>query len=172
MRGDKAMSRRLSGAIFACVLLMTPAFAQQAASPDTLQAARELQAVMSGDVVKQMMDQMMSAMWPNVEKQLGGKLNAAALAELRGEFARVMLKYVTTSLNEAPAIYAKYFSSDELRALTAFYRTPVGIKALATMPKVMGESMQAMMAIMPNMESELGTSVESVMRKHGYQPKQ
>jgi hypothetical protein len=96
-------------------------------------------------------------------------VNAAALAELRGEFERVMLKYVTTSLNEAPAIYARHFSAEELRALTAFYRTPVGIKALAVMPKVMGESMQAMMATMPNMETELSASIDTVMRKHGYQ---
>jgi hypothetical protein len=160
------MPRRLSGSIFACLLLVIPAYAQQAASPETLQAARELQAVMSGDVVKQMMDQMMSAMWPNVERQLGGKVNAAALAELRGEFERVMLKYVTTVMNEAPAIYARHFSADELRALTAFYRTPIGIKALAVMPKVMGESMQAMMATMPNMETELSASIDTVMRKH------
>jgi hypothetical protein len=166
-----AVLRRLGGSIFACVLLMTPAFAQGGGSPDALQAAKELQAVMSGDVVKQMMDQMMAAMWPNVEGQLSSKVNAVTLADLRSEFERVMLKYVTAALNEAPAIYARHFSADELRGLSAFYRTPLGIKALAVMPKVMGESMQVMMATMPNMEIELGASVESVMRKHGYKPK-
>ena len=165
-----AMMRRLSGAIFACVLLMTPALGQQGGSPDALQAARELQAVMSGDLVKQMVDQMMTAMWPGVENQFRAKVNAATLADIRGEFQRIMLKYVLTVQDEAPGVYAKYFSAEELRSLSAFYRTPVGIKALTVMPQVMGESMQIMVAKMPDMEKELTASIESVMRRNGYQP--
>lgn len=164
------MVRRLGGAIFACGLLMTPALGQQGASPDALQAARELQAVMSGDLVKQMVDQMMTAMWPGVENQFRAKVNAATLADIRAEFQRVMLKYVLTVQDEAPAVYAKYFSAEELRGLSAFYRTPIGIKAITVMPKVMGESMQIMVTKMPDMEKELTASIESVMRKNGYQP--
>ena len=164
------MMRRPSGAIFACMLLMTPALAQQGGSADALQAARELQAVMSGDLVKQMVDQMMTAMWPGVENQFRAKVNAATLADIRGEFQRIMLKYVLTVQDEAPAVYAKYFSAEELRSLSAFYRTPVGIKALTVMPQVMGESMQIMVAKMPDMEKELTASIESVMRRNGYQP--
>ena len=164
------MMRRLGGAIFACGLLMTPALGQQGASPDALQAARELQAVMSGDLVKQMVDQMMTAMWPGVENQFRAKVNAATLADIRAEFQRVMLKYVLTVQDEAPAVYAKYFSAEELRSLSAFYRTPIGIKAITVMPKVMGESMQIMVTKMPDMEKELTASIESVMRKNGYQP--
>jgi hypothetical protein len=165
-----AMMRRLGGAIFACVVLVTPALGQQGGSPDALQAARELQAVMSGDLVKQMVDQMMTAMWPGVENQFRAKVNAATLADIRSEFQRVMLKYVLTVQDEAPAVYAKYFSAEELRSLSAFYRTPVGVKALTVMPKVMGESMQIMVARMPDMEKELTASIEAVMRKNGYQP--
>jgi uncharacterized protein len=156
------MMRRLGGAIFACVLLMTPALGQQGGSPDALQAARELQAVMSGDLVKQMVDQMMTAMWPGVENQFRAKVNAATLTDIRAEFQRVMLKYVLTVQDEAPAVYAKYFSAEELRSLSAFYRTPVGIKALSVMPKVMGESMQIMVTRMPDLEKELTASIESV----------
>ncbi len=165
-----AMMRRLGGAIFACVLLMTPVLGQQGGSPDALQAARELQAVMSGDLVKQMVDQMMTAMWPGVENQFRAKVNATTLADIRAEFQRVTLKYVLTVQDEAPAVYAKYFSAEELRSLSAFYRTPIGIKAITVMPKVMGESMQIMVTKMPDMEKELTASIESVMRKNGYQP--
>src|SRR5215204_831833 len=169
-QGRMAMMRRLGGAIFACVVLVTPALGQQGGSPDALQAARELQAVMSGDLVKQMVDQMMTAMWPGVENQFRAKVNAATLADIRSEFQRVMLKYVLTVQDEAPAVYAKYFSAEELRSLSAFYRTPVGVKALTVMPKVMGESMQIMVARMPDMEKELTASIEAVMHKNGYQP--
>lgn len=40
------------------------------------------------------------------------------------------------------AVYARTFSADELKQIAAFYRTPVGVKMLAAMPKLMGEGMQ------------------------------
>ena len=45
-------------------------------------------------------------------------------------------------LNETVPIYARNFSADELKQITAFYRTPVGAKMLAKMPQLMGEGMQ------------------------------
>ena len=46
--------------------------------------------------------------------------------DLRGQFAD---------------IYLRAFSEDELNQILAFYKTPVGKKALATLPEVMKESM-------------------------------
>jgi hypothetical protein len=43
------------------------------------------------------------------------------------------------AIKDAPAVYAKYFTALELRAISAFYRTSVGAKVLQTMPKVMIE---------------------------------
>ncbi len=45
-------------------------------------------------------------------------------------------------LNETVPIYARNFSADELKQVTAFYRSPVGAKMLAKMPQLMGEGMQ------------------------------
>ncbi|HEV3271391.1 MAG TPA: DUF2059 domain-containing protein [Candidatus Methylacidiphilales bacterium] len=39
-------------------------------------------------------------------------------------------------------IYAKYYSLDDLKAINAFYGTPLGQRMLATTPKIMQESMQ------------------------------
>lgn len=39
-------------------------------------------------------------------------------------------------------IYEKYYSVEELKAVTAFYETPAGKKVLSTMPQVMQEAMQ------------------------------
>jgi hypothetical protein len=45
-------------------------------------------------------------------------------------------------LNETVPIYARNFSADELKQVTAFYRSPVGAKMLTKMPQLMGEGMQ------------------------------
>jgi hypothetical protein len=39
-------------------------------------------------------------------------------------------------------IYDKYYSIEDLKAVNAFYETPVGQKVLLTLPQVMQESMQ------------------------------
>jgi hypothetical protein len=39
-------------------------------------------------------------------------------------------------------IYAKYYSLDDLKAVNAFYQTPVGQRVLAATPQIMHESMQ------------------------------
>ena len=38
------------------------------------------------------------------------------------------------------ALYASAFTEEELRELTAFYRTPLGLKALTTLPVLTGQS--------------------------------
>lgn len=40
---------------------------------------------------------------------------------------------------ELAGVYMKHFTEQELRELIAFYNTPVGQKALATMPEIMQE---------------------------------
>ncbi|HEY9785192.1 MAG TPA: DUF2059 domain-containing protein [Candidatus Obscuribacterales bacterium] len=42
--------------------------------------------------------------------------------------------------NVALTVYDKYFTVDELKGITAFYRTPAGRKALQVLPQVMQES--------------------------------
>jgi hypothetical protein len=45
-------------------------------------------------------------------------------------------------LAETVPLYARTYTADELRQITAFYRSPVGAKMLANAPKLMGEGMQ------------------------------
>jgi hypothetical protein len=61
-----------------------------------------------------------------------------ALARYRGVFRKFMLKYMSwASLRDAMAkIYMRGFSVKELRALTRFYKTPVGRKAARVMPRL------------------------------------
>ncbi len=52
-------------------------------------------------------------------------------------------KNVDESIERMYPIYAKYYTADEVRQITAFYKTPVGAKTLSVTPQLINESMQA-----------------------------
>jgi len=56
---------------------------------------------------------------------------------------------------EIAKVYMKYFKEQELRDLAAFYETPLGRKAIATLPQVMKEGADIGMARAKEHESEL-----------------
>jgi hypothetical protein len=160
---------RLIILVLAVLLRTVPlAQAQGTPSPEALAAARDLMSVMSPDMVGQMTQGMTAQVWPNIERELGGRVDQATLTELRGEFERVIAEFANDSLKDAPAIYAKYFSVQELRDIAAFYKTPVGVKALATMPKVMSEYFGTIVPRMADLQRNYETRMQAIMQKHGY----
>ena len=52
-------------------------------------------------------------------------------------------KLVDDTMAKMVPIYAKYFTTPEIKQLTVFYKSPVGAKSLTTMPQAIGESLQA-----------------------------
>lgn len=52
-------------------------------------------------------------------------------------------KIVDESVERMYPIYAKYYTPEEIRQITAFYKTPTGAKTLAVTPQIINESMQA-----------------------------
>jgi hypothetical protein len=153
--------------LLACGAL--PAKGQQPGSPEAVKAANELMAVLGPDMIEQMSAAMIAQMWPQMEKAWSGKVDVATSAELRLEFERVTIKFLTESIKDAPGLYAKYLSAQELRDIAAFYRTPSGLKALRVMPKVMPEFMSTLMPKLASFEREIAVSMEYVLRKHGIQ---
>lgn len=117
---------------FGCLCVTAPrAEPQTDPSPELEASIRELMEV-SGvvDLGPQMMQQMMAPLMqqmPNVPddvwKGIVGKVDMNGLVDL------------------SIPIYAKHFTKDELDVLVAFYRTPVGKKAISTMPAIMQEMM-------------------------------
>jgi len=55
-------------------------------------------------------------------------------------------------------LLAKYYTDDELKALTGFYKSPLGQKALRIMPDVMRDAMGAM-------QSKLGTEIPAIIKR-------
>ena len=123
---------------------------------------------MNCDTVGQMSAAMTAQIWPAIERQLGPKVDAATLTELRGEFEQSLATFSKAAMADAPAVYARHFTAQELRALLAFYKSPVGAKALQTMPAVMAELGQEMAPRIQAFQAELHAKMEATLKKHGY----
>ena len=171
-RNEKELAMRTLR-ILAVVLLLAGASerlrADDAPSPEALQAASELFAILSPDMVSQLMAQMTNAFWPAVEqKARAEKIDDATIAELRKETERIQLAFVTEMMKGAPAIYARHFTVMELRDLIAFYRTPTGVKALHVLPQVMGEFATTMVPHLQDVQRQTAEAFNRILREHGY----
>jgi hypothetical protein len=162
---------RLIVLLLMIVLRVTTAAAQTpppaAPSPEALAAAKELMAIMSPDMMRQMMQGMVGQMWPQLERSFGPKIDAATSAELRAEFESTLQQWVTDTMQDMPPIYARYFTVAELRELAAFYKTPVGAKALSQMPRVMADFTAIMLPRMASFQVQLQARLQAVLQKHG-----
>jgi hypothetical protein len=160
--------KRLLGMVLLAACLALPAKAQEPGSPEALRAAQNLAAVMTGDSVQQMSSALINQMWPGLENQLQGKVDAATLADMRSELERLLAKFVGEAMKDAPAIYARHFTVTEMGDLVAFYQTPTGVKALRELPKVTAESYALVAPRMAPFQQEVAASIEAIMQKHGY----
>ena len=160
--------KRLCGIILVFGCLLVPVRAQETGSPEALRAAQDLAAIITGDSLVQMSRTLTAQMWPQIEAHFAGKVDGATLAEVRGEFETTLASFTAEAMKDAPAIYAKYFNAQELRELLAFYHSPIGKKALQTMPTVMADVSTQMMPRMQNFQRNLNAKIEAVMQKHGY----
>lgn len=149
------------------LLCAAPVFAQQA-DPAASAAAKELFESMNyRAVMLNMMQQMSKNMEPmmrsmlesaiNSESSLSAKERKLALSKIDKQMPRInqiMAEFmndpslVDEMMAQAVPIYARNFTADEIRQIAAFYRTPVGAKMLAAMPKLASESMQASQKLM------------------------
>jgi uncharacterized protein len=164
---EERMRRALAMLLF-CVFVAPPAPAQDPPSAETLRAAQDLASILTVDSMKRMTEIMTSQMWPQVEAQFNGKVDGATLAELRAEFENSLNAFTGEVMKDAPAIYARHFSAQELHEMVAFYRSPTGIKALHEMPQVMGDVMSQMVPRMQVFQADLKSRIAAIMQKHGY----
>lgn len=160
--------KRLFGLALLGLCLAVPASAQNTPSPETMRAAQDLAALVSKDTVQQLTSAIFNQMWSTLEGQMSSKVDAATLAELRSEVERVVVKFASEAVKDAPTIYARHFTVAEMGDILAFYKTPTGAKALREMPKVAAESAALMAPRMAPFQQEIGASIQAIMKKHGY----
>ncbi len=78
-------------------------------------------------------DEQRKAEMANVDRRMPG-VTVALQKELNDP------KLVDQLYNQLVPLYASHFTADEVKALTAFYRSPAGKKSMEVMPALMGES--------------------------------
>jgi uncharacterized protein len=148
---------------------LRPQAAVASPSSEALQAAKELLSVI-GDG-SNISAQAAARSWPFVEQSLragNSKLDQGTLAEMRREFERRQAIFVEKFAKELPAIYAHYYTAEEMRELIAFYRTPIGMKMRAIASRVDGDIAALASSDLPAMDSQLVQSFNAILRQHGY----
>jgi len=143
--------------------------AEDAPAPEALRAAEQLFTIISADMMKQLTGQMIGAFWPQIEqKARADKIDDATLAELRTEFEKIQLAFVTDAMKDAPPIYARHFTVAELHDLITFYKSPTGAKALHELPQVMGEFTTQMVPHLQTVQQKTNEAFNRILREHGY----
>jgi uncharacterized protein len=139
----------------------------QPVDDEAVRAGKELIAVMRAtDQIKQLLPNIMQMMKPaivqgrpDVEKDLDVLIP-------------VLLDGMSTRVGELTdqmaTLYARNFTADEIRQMTAFYRSPVGQKFLEKMPVVAQQSMALGQAFGQRVASELQTRMTEELRKRGH----
>jgi hypothetical protein len=159
------MKKIVASVVTSLVLMAAaPVFAQSApaADPAATAAAQEMFDAMNyrtlmGGMMRQMGQGIGTSMRAGAEasinnnSKLDPEQKKQALAKMETELPAAISALqelmndptvVDEILAETVPLYARTYTADELKQITAFYRTPVGAKMLATTPKLMGEGMQ------------------------------
>jgi hypothetical protein len=149
---------------FATVLALAgtaPSYAASAADPQVTAAVRQMfEAMRYREILAGMYKQMEASIPANIRKTTTMAVNAdarldpaakqARLAEMERRLPaasaaiRTLFQDPTLTdeiLEAMVPVYARHYTVEEIRQLSAFYKTPIGHKSLVVMPQLMAESM-------------------------------
>jgi uncharacterized protein len=164
----KSLSRVLSaaGLVLGLALAGAPAGAQTAASPAALASAKEILAMKNASA-------MFANAVPNIVEQTKEQLIQSNLNYQKdlNEVAGIVAQKLTgreSEIGEGMAkIYAGAFTEQELKDLVTFYKSPLGVKLLATEPKAIQESVSFMNQWAQQFAQIVNGEFRAEMRKRG-----
>jgi hypothetical protein len=151
------------------LLVVSPALSQTPPPPpaDALAAAQELVTTMrAADQLKTIMPLLMQQLKPAIVQ------NRAEVAKDYDAMIPHMLEVMNGKLSQfsdgVAVIYARNFKADELRQVTAFYKSPIGQKFLEKMPVITQESLAMGNKFGQEIAAELRTRMIEELRKKGH----
>ena len=157
---------RMVGLLAVILLLTTPARAQSP-SPESTAAAKELATTMKlTEQFKTMMPLIMKNLKPVLvqgRSDLDRDYDVLVPILLEGFQARI-----GELVDAVAVIYASNFSAEELRAVTAFYKTPAGQKFLQKTPAVMQQTMAAGQQFGQSAAADMQKRMIEELRKKGH----
>jgi hypothetical protein len=159
---------RITGPLVAVLLSVAPAWPQMPSpSPDALAAAKELVTTIN-------LSNQFKTLMPLIMKNLKPAIVQGRSAVERDYDAMIPVLLEAFQgrigeLSEAFAIlYSSNFSAEELRAVTAFYRTPVGQKYLQKQPALAQQSMTVGQQFGKSIAADLQKRMIEELRKKGH----
>ena len=157
---------RMVGLLAAVLLLTAPARAQSP-SPESTAAAKELiNTINLADQFKNLMPMIMKNLKPAIvqgRSEVDRDYDAMVPVLLEASQARI------GELIEAVAIiYSSNFSAEELRAVIAFYKTPVGQKFLQKQPFMMQQTMTVGQKFGQSVAADMQKRMIEELRKKGH----
>jgi len=167
------MTRRstlFAAAALAVTFIFGGPAAAQTASPETIAAARELVLVMRAAeqfktllplIIRQLKPAIVQGR-PEVERDFDAMI--PVLQEIMGAQSEPIAKLA----DDIAMIYARNFTVDEMRRVTAFYREPVGQKFLDKVPVITQDSMSAGQEFGRTIAVELQRRMVEELRKRGH----
>lgn len=141
-----------------------PARAQQAApSPEALAVAKEMMDLLSGDTIEQMGATILAQTMQPLERL--PNMTPQKSAEIRAEIQKITVRFMNSTLADAPAIYARHLTVAEMREIIAFNRTPTGEKMRRMLPQIMGEVMSLIAPRAPLLQRELIEAIQPILQR-------
>jgi hypothetical protein len=131
------------------IALLTGAFVNVKAQEDTSEAFKKAQTLFEKMNMRSTYDQIIDVMLAQEVKQY------PAAASYTNEMKSFFQKYIGWDAikNDLAAIYAGYFTANEIDELITFYSTPTGQKMLLKLPDITQKSMQlASSKLTPHLE--------------------
>jgi hypothetical protein len=165
----RRFSRTLVAGLTVFLLAAAPAPAQSPAPApdDSMTAARELITTMrTVDQFKAILPAILQNLKPAIVQnrpEVARDLDAVMPLLIEGMAARV-----NEIVDEITALYARNFSAEELNAITAFYRGPVGQKFLSKLPAITQESMVIGQKFGQSVAAEMQGRIVEELRKRGH----
>jgi hypothetical protein len=141
-----------------------------AASAETLADARELFSLSFDRAGTEINAQAVELAWPGIESALRARnssLDADTLAELRREFERIRLQKLRELMKDAPAIYARHLSREDMVAVIQFYRTPAGTRLMQAAPAILAEIFAIALPAMPTLMNDTNEEFIKLARDRG-----
>jgi hypothetical protein len=164
------LARIAVAATLACgslLVVSAPGAAQQKPSPAALAAAKELLVLKKGDVYFNLIPdgvvEKVKSVFIPTNPNLGKELNEVA-AKLKKYYEPKRAEL----LNEVARLYAERFSEQELKALIAFYKSPVGRKMVTDEPQIIDQSVRYAENWGDNLSGDVISKFREEMKKKGH----
>ena len=139
-----------------------------AAQATKVEKAQELFRVFQADGITEQMMEAAFAQMNAMTRQANPELPNEATEIIQQEVLAALKEAMPLLIEEVAKIYERVFTEEELDAILAFYKSPVGQSMIQKMPQMAGETMMLSQQWGMGLFEHLPGRVEQRLREEGY----